>query len=134
LFSHGSSFTHGAYLTVSGWAGATDRLPMAVGGFNGDGKSDVVVNAYWTGEYLILFSHGSSFTHGAYLTVSGWAGATDRLPMAVGDFNGDGKSDVVVNAYWTGEYSILFSHGSSFTHGAYLTVSGWAGATDRLPM
>ena len=130
LLSNGAGFTNGVWLTVPSWANFT--LPMAVGDFDGDGKSDVLVNVNQSGAYDVLLSNGSSFTRQNWLTVPGWAGTT-VLPMTGGDFNGDGKSDVVVNAFQSGSYHILLSSGSNFTNQQWLTVPGWAGTT-VLPM
>jgi uncharacterized protein (TIGR03437 family) len=70
---------------------------LAAGDFNGDGKTDVVVliSQYAGGPsdgVLILLGRGDgTFAEGATYAVGPFA-----LSFAVGDFNGDGKLDLVV--------------------------------------
>ncbi len=80
--------------------GAFDNIKqMAVGDFNGDGKPDVVVPYDSNpGQIAVLLNNGNG-TFKAPL-VSNGAGA-DPIGIAVGDFNGDGKLDVVVAGYGT---------------------------------
>jgi subtilisin family serine protease len=70
---------------------------MGVGDFNGDGKLDiVVVNPSSAGNQstltVFLGNGDGTFTPGYSTTFAGWAGS-----MWVGDFNGDGKPDVLVH-------------------------------------
>ena len=93
--SPGLSFTRTDY-QVSGWNAST----VAVGDFNADGKPDIAVanaNAPSTAvllgngdgsfqEYFVPYGDGQLLLAGQYL--------------AVGDFNGDGRSDIASANFW----------------------------------
>ncbi|MET7302774.1 FG-GAP-like repeat-containing protein [Embleya sp. NPDC005575] len=87
----------------SAWAGMTD---LAAGDFNGDGKSDLVARGddgvlrIWTGN------GNSTLNESVWLWPdAAWTGEQD---IVAGDFNGDGKSDLVARGddgvlrIWTG--------------------------------
>jgi hypothetical protein len=80
-------------LTAQQWGGAASDVP-AVGDFDGDCKMDYAVrrttNVTGAGatEWVILQSNGNVAT-----TVR-WG--TDQMQMAIGDYNGDGRSDIGV--------------------------------------
>ncbi|MBL9039797.1 MAG: VCBS repeat-containing protein, partial [Archangium sp.] len=63
---------------------------LAVGRFNGDARLDVAVACYNPGEFEVLLSQGNGrFTRGG---VSGLGSAND---LDVGDFDGDGRADII---------------------------------------
>ena len=77
---------------------AAGRAPgsVAVGDFNGDGKSDLVVADFQInspGKVSVLLGNGDGTFQAAQSVAAGGA----AVPfVAVGDFNGDGKLDLVV--------------------------------------
>ena len=70
---------------------------MAVGDFNGDGKLDLAVQRrhFYTNSVGVLLGNGD----GTFQTVVGYM--TGQMPhsVAVADFNGDGKPDLVATNY-----------------------------------
>ena len=67
---------------------------IAVGDFNNDGKPDVAVASAGTSEVSILLGNGDGTLQAAKdFPVNGTA---QEVSIATGDFNGDGKLDVVV--------------------------------------
>ncbi|WP_318307752.1 FG-GAP-like repeat-containing protein [Amycolatopsis solani] len=92
--------------------GIGDELP-AVGDFNGDGKDDIAVfKRGSTGDVIVALSDGTKF--GTPTLWHDFFGINDELP-AVGDFNGDGKDDIVVfTRSTTGDVYIATSDGTKF--------------------
>ena len=89
----------------AGWIG-----PEVVADFNGDGKPDVAVrttpSTVTGGAVAVLLGHGDGTLASP---VSSPAGSAGRYAMAPGDFNGDGKLDVVVDD--GGSVSVLLGNG-----------------------
>jgi len=78
-----------------GWAPGKNWQVKATGDFNGDGKSDILLqNAndgacyVWEMDGLTMIANGAGFV--------GWAPGKDWQVKATGDFNGDGKSDILL--------------------------------------
>jgi hypothetical protein len=96
---------------------------LAVGDFNADGKTDLVVAAYghntYTGRVYIFYNDGSypSTASTSDIAITGeitWSYFGRSL--VVGDFNSDGKTDLVVGAdrynSFMGRAYILYNDGS----------------------
>lgn len=106
---------------------------IRTGDFNGDGKDDLIKpqdpanSNYEQGNWRIVFSGSTSFSGGAAWSAPG---TNDTSNIFVGDFNGDGKSDLITyltnsvapNCYW----QVYTSTGSGFTK----LSSSWKGTCD----
>lgn len=88
------------------------------GDFNGDGKTDFIATpkdgAGWTGWRLFLANASGTLSYAGSGTVM-----EGFQRMIVGDFDGDGKDDVVQVRKYNGQYTNYFlytSTGTSFTY------------------
>ena len=111
-----------------------------VGDFNGDGKTDVLWRYYGTGPYQgwnsIWFMNGTTIIGQALPDL---IADTNWRVDGVGDFNGDGKADILWRYYGTGPYqgwnSIWYMDGGTIIGQALpeaITDTSWqiAGAGD----
>ena len=99
--------------------------------FNGDGKTDLLVRnsaATSSGTWSVLISTGKEFVTGTNVPfanapiLSGDNGYTVAHTLTVGDFNGDGKSDILhcldLSAS-SSRYNICYSTGNGFIAETY---------------
>jgi hypothetical protein len=82
------TFTNGGSVSVDALANT-----LAVGDFNGDGKQDLVIGYYQSNIVSVLLGRGNG-TFGRRMDFS-LGNVTSTYGLAVGDFNGDGKPDIV---------------------------------------
>ncbi|TWP54383.1 VCBS repeat-containing protein [Lentzea tibetensis] len=111
--STGSSFS-GTSLKWHDFFAAGAEIP-AIGDFNGDGKDDIATFTRGaTADVYVALSTGSSFS-GTSLKWHDWFAASSEIP-AIGDFNGDGKDDIVTFTRGdTADVYVALSDGGKFT-------------------
>ncbi len=136
--STGGSFGGGA--KWNDWLGIGDEIPLA-GDFNGDGKDDIAIvhrgasGDSAQGNVWVGLSSGSSFGGGALW--NSWFCVNNEIPL-VGDFNGDGKADLVTfhrggsGDPAQGKVWVALSTGSAF--GAGQQWHSWFCVNDEVPM
>jgi hypothetical protein len=122
--SNGGSFSMQRWATGQGsfW----DAQQWLAGDFNGDGKDDVAkaFNDGGLGSVDVHVSNGSSFSMQRWATGQGsfW----DAQQWLVGDFNGDGKDDLVkaFNDGGLASIDVHISNGSGFSMQRWATGQG----------
>jgi hypothetical protein len=108
--STGSNFTTTMWAS---WSTAVTWVDVQVGDFNGDGKSDITGRASQNGQWWTAISNPSNaFTTSLWAT---WNPGVTWADVRVGDFNGDGKADIVGRWQQAGLWYVGLSNGSAFT-------------------
>jgi hypothetical protein len=101
------------------------------GDFNGDGKSDVLIYGGADGSWRLGTSDGTNLTWQVISTVPGYGNLLDgRHRTLIGDFNGDGKSDVLFYYGGDGHVWLGLSSGSALTWHQASDTSGYGNLLD----
>ena len=139
LRSTGSGF----YLTnrydgdIPGWGGLARHDELFVDDLNGDGRDDLVIfnGLDWSMAYVGLFraqASGLSMTARYDGDIPGWGGLARHDRLVLGDFNGDGRSDVFIfnGDDWSMPYLGMFrasGNGLAYVNRYDGDVPGWGG-------
>lgn len=88
---------------------ATAPVSVAEGDFNGDGNPDIAVADFSNAQVIVLLGNGKGgFTAD---TNGPFAVGANPTAVAAGDFNGDGKPDIVVTNIHDNTVSVLLGDG-----------------------
>ncbi|MEM7555929.1 MAG: VCBS repeat-containing protein [Cyanobacteria bacterium P01_A01_bin.84] len=127
---NGTSIIDGKELTQLGGTsdtGSPDNWDFSLADFNGDGKSDVFLRDYGSGKNYVWLMNGTSISDGKELSQLGGISDTDNpndWNFGIGDFNGDGKSDIFWRDYSTGKNYTWLMNGTILVDGKELSQLG----------
>ncbi|MTI67726.1 MAG: DUF2334 domain-containing protein [Firmicutes bacterium] len=121
------SIGRGDYSWLKPWAVGDYWIPL-VGDFNGDGKDDIVVWNPYSGDWQVALSDGTKFIPspglGDYNWLTSWGEGTYWTPL-VGDFNGDGKDDILIWDALSGNWRVALSDGTKFVPDPINNTNSW---------
>jgi uncharacterized protein (UPF0548 family) len=89
-------------------ATGTDPQGVAVGDFNGDGKTDLASANFTSNTVSVFLGNGDN----TFQAKADYVVGTNPLSVAVGDFNGDGYLDLAVANAGSGNVSVLLNAGN----------------------
>jgi hypothetical protein len=129
-FMNGVVLSAGAFLDPAALADTNWKM-VGTHDFDGDRQTDILWRHEVSGEIVAWFMDGVTLRSGTFLTP---AALTDtRWKMAgTGDFNGDGKPDIVWHHEVSGEIVIWHMNGSVLASGTFTTPSALADTNWKL--
>jgi hypothetical protein len=107
----------------TGWQGM--NLIETVGDFNGDGKLDVIARQASTGDLLLYRGNGKGGWLGSVRIGTGWQSM--NVIFGPGDFNGDGRVDVLARQTSTGDLLLYRGNGTGGWLSRVRVGTGWQG-------
>ena len=124
-----SPVIHPAGTRFGGWLYSVNDRINGVGDFDGDGKVEILITSDW--GIGILKQQGNTFDspviHPAGTRFGGWLYSVNDRISGVGDFDGDGKVEILITSDWG--IGILKQQGNTFDspviHPAGTRFGGW---------
>jgi hypothetical protein len=116
------------YMSLVNSGGSAGVFTGSSTDFNGDGKDDIVTfNQGTLGDVYVALSNGTAF-EGTTVKWNDWFSPAGEIPLT-GDFNGDGKDDIVSFAQGTtADVWVALSNSTSFGPGGkwndYFSLTG----------
>ena len=102
---------NGTFQARQSFGTGSQPYSVAVGDFNGDGKSDLVTADYDGNTASVLLGNGN----GTFQAKQSFGTGSAPRSVAVGDFNGDGVKDLVTADYDGNTASVLLGNGTTTT-------------------
>ena len=118
-FMNGPNQVSAASLTPDRVADTNWKI-VATGDFNGDGRRDIAWHHQTEGWVSVWLMDGTRLMNGTLLTPNRIPDVNWRV-VAAGDFNADGKTDLVWRNQATGKLSIWLMDGTRLMDGVWMT-------------
>ena len=102
----------GTFRPHQDYAPTSQGLSLAAGDFNGDGKLDLALTTALAPQVLVLLGNGDGTFQTPISSADGEGFQTGGEGfLAVGDFNGDGKTDLFLTSDYGGGSEVLLGNG-----------------------
>jgi C1A family cysteine protease len=115
---NGVTLSGGGYM-YNGQAVDTNWKIVGIGDFNADGRPDLVWQNQSTGQLYYWLMDGVTLSGGGYM-YNGQAVDTNWKIVGIGDFNADGRPDLVWQNQSTGQLYYWLMNGVTLSGGGYL--------------
>ena len=103
----------GTFTAAASPATGSSPVSVAVGDFNGDGRQDLAAGSVGASSLSVLLGNGTgSIGDGTFTAAASPAIGGNPRSVAVGDFNGDGRQDLVTANVSTSSVSVLLGNGT----------------------
>ena len=113
---------------IGGYDGPGGKWQVkATGDFNGDGRSDLLLQYKDTGAVYVWQMDGANINKGSFVGGEGGPGAKWQV-KATGDFDGDGKSDILLQYADTGAVYVWQMNGTNIIKGGFVGGDSGPGA------
>lgn len=119
---HVSDRVAGTFTTPDGVSDLNWRI-VGTGHFDGDGKVDILWRNIVSGNLVVWFMDGTTRITGAFLEPPS-VGDVNWRAVAVGDFNSDGKADVLWRHAFSGRMVVWTMDGLNRVSGAFTSPDG----------
>jgi hypothetical protein len=116
-FMNGATLVSGTFLTPSALTDVRWNM-SGTGDFNLDGRPDILWRHNTSGEIVVWFMNGSVLASGTFLTPPAFTDVNWQT-VGTGDFNGDGKTDILWRHALSGQNVVWFMDGTSLVSGAF---------------
>ena len=124
LANSAGQFTGNSWYRAMGWCNHAGSQ-LHIGDFNGDGKADMLCHDTRNGyKWVALANSAGQFTGTSWQKAMGWCNHAGS-ELYVGDFNGDGRTDMLCHDSAGKKWIALATSAGQFTGTFWENAMGW---------
>jgi hypothetical protein len=116
-YMNGTVLTSGTFTTPPALADVNWKM-AGVSDFDLDGRQDILWHHRVSGQVVLWYMNGSVMVNGTFTTPNGLADTSWRV-VAVGDYNADGRPDLVWRHQVTGQIAVWFMDNATLASGTF---------------